>query len=125
MNIAMTSIFVNDPLEAFQFYTEKLGFVEHTYMPEHYLAIVVSPEAPDGTTLLLEPNANPIAGTYQRALFEAELPSIVLGTADCWQEYERLRAQGVTFRGEPQTSEWGTSVVFEDTCGNLIQLHQM
>lgn len=125
MNIAMTSIFVDDPLEAFKFYTEKLGFVEHTYMPEHYLAIVVSPEAPDGTALLLEPNVNPIAVLYQRGLYETGLPAIVFGVADCSQEYERLKTLGVEFRGAPETTQWGTSVLLEDTFGNLIQLHQV
>ncbi|MEZ4518198.1 MAG: VOC family protein [Chloroflexota bacterium] len=125
MKIALTSVFVNDPIEAFKFYTEVLGFVERLYMPEHYLAIVVSPEEPDGTGLLLEPNNNPIASTYQKALYDAGLPSIVFGVADIHSEYERLKSQGVVFRSEPETNEWGTTAVMEDTCGNLIQLHQL
>lgn len=123
MHIAMTNVYVNDPLEAFQFYTQVLGFVEHTYMPEHGLAIVTAPEVPD-TALLLEPNQNPLASAYQKAVYDAEMPAIVFGTADIRQEYARLIARGVVFRGEPETTEWGTSAVFEDTCGNLIQLHQ-
>lgn len=64
MKISLTSVFVNNPNEAFKFYTEVLGFIERIYMPEAYLAIVVSSEDPDGTGLLLEPNNNPIAKTY-------------------------------------------------------------
>lgn len=124
MQIKMTSVFVGNPLEAFKFYTEVLGFKEHTYMPEYWLAIVVSPEQPDGTALLLEPNQHPIVGPYQKGLYEAGLPCITFGTNDIQADYERLKAKGVVFRGEPETSDWGTSVVFEDTFGNLIQLHQ-
>jgi predicted enzyme related to lactoylglutathione lyase len=124
MKIALTSVFVDDPIKAFKFYTEVLGFAERMYMPEHYLAIVASPEDPEGTGLLLEPNMNPIASTYQQALYKEKLPAIVLGVDDVRKEYERLTALGVAFTGEPVTSEWGTQAVFDDTCGNFIQIHQ-
>lgn len=124
MKIALTSVFVDDPGKAFKFYTEVLGFIERLYMPEANLAIVASPEEPGGTGLLLEPNDNPIAATYQQALYNAGLPAIVLGVEDVRQEHERLKAAGVAFSQEPTTSEWGTQAVFDDTCGNLIQLHQ-
>jgi predicted enzyme related to lactoylglutathione lyase len=124
MKIALTSVFVNSPIEAFKFYTEKLRFLEKMYMPEANLAIVVSPEDPDGTALLLEPNDNPIAKTYQEAVYQAGLPLIIFGVDDIDREYERLKKLGVVFRGEPTKTEYGTQAVFEDTCGNLIQLHQ-
>lgn len=124
MTIAMTSVFVPNPLEAHTFYTEVLGFTSMMYMPEHYLAIVVSPEQPNGTSLMLEPNQNPIAKEYQERLFKANIPCMVFGTNNIQKEYERLKAAGVVFRSEPTISEWGTQAVFEDTCGNLIQLHQ-
>ena len=124
MKIALTSVFVDDPGKAFEFYTRVLGFVERLYMPEASLAIVASPEEPGGTGLLLEPNDNPIAATYQQAIYNAGLPAIVLGVEDVRQEYERLKAAGVAFSQEPTTTEWGTQAVFDDTCGNLIQLHQ-
>ena len=124
MKIALTSVFVDDPAKAFKFYTEVLGFIERMYVPEAKLAIVASPEEPDGTGLLLEPNDNPIASTYQQALYNQGLPAIVFGVGDMQKEYERLKELGVTFTGEPTTTEWGTQVVFDDTCGNLIQLHQ-
>jgi predicted enzyme related to lactoylglutathione lyase len=124
MKIKMTSVFVADPIKAFKFYTEVLGFVEKLYMPEAYLAIVASPEDPDGTGLLLEPNQHPVAKAYQEGIFNAGLPVIVFGVDDVQSEYERLKNLGVTFKKEPKTNEWGTEAVFEDTCGNYIQIHQ-
>lgn len=125
MKIELTSVFVDDPLKAFTFYTEVLGFISRVYVPEAQLAIVASPEEPEGTGLLLEPNNNPIASTYQKAVYEQGLPIIVFGTEDVHQEYERLKDLGVVFREEPAKTEYGTVAVFEDTCGNLIQLHQV
>lgn len=125
MNIALTSVFVNSPVEAFKFYTEVLGFISRMYMPEYNLAIVVSAEAPDGTGLLLEPNDNPIASTYQKALKEAGLPVITFGTSDIQKDYVRLVELGVKFKSEPNKTDWGTVAVFDDTFGNFIQLFQM
>ncbi|MFT5169153.1 MAG: hypothetical protein ACI8P3_004401 [Saprospiraceae bacterium] len=78
VSIEVTSIFVNDPNAAFLYYTETLGFEKLMYMPEANLAIVVAPEAPDGTALLLEPNSSPFVKTYQETIYEKELPAIVL-----------------------------------------------
>ncbi len=125
MKIALTNVFVDDPVKAFKFYTEVLGFVERMYVPEAQLAIVASAEEPGGTGLLLEPNDNPIARTYQEAIYKEGLPAIVFGVEDVGQEYERLRKVGVVFRGEPAKTDWGMQVVFEDGCGNLVQLHQV
>ncbi len=124
MKIAMTSVFVNDPKDAFTFYTEVLGFTERMYMPEMNLAIVVSPEDPGGTGLLLEPNGNLGADTFQAGLYAAGVPVIVFGTADIQAEYARLQERGVVFRQEPTVTDFGTVATFEDTCGNLIQLFQ-
>ena len=125
MKIAMTSVPVESPMKAFKFYTEVLGFIERLYMPEANLAIVVSPEEPNGTGLLLEPNENPLSKTFQEGVYKAGLPLIVFSVADIHQEYARLKGLGVVFRGEPQKTDWGFQVVFEDTCGNLIQLAQL
>lgn len=124
MKIKLTSIFVDDPNKAFSFYTKVLGFVEKMHIPEAGLAIVVSPEEQEGTALLLEPNSNPIARTYQEGLFKAGLPAIVFGVDDVKQEYERLKKLDVIFKKDPKKTEWGILAVLEDTCGNLIQLHQ-
>lgn len=125
MKIAMTSVPVESPMKAFKFYTEVLGFIERLYMPEANLAIVVSPEEPNGTGLLLEPNENPLSKTFQEGVYKAGLPLIVFSVADIHQEYARLKGLGVVFRGEPQKTDWGFQVIFEDTCGNLIQLAQL
>jgi predicted enzyme related to lactoylglutathione lyase len=124
MKIALASLIVDDPIKAFTFYTEVLGFVERTFIPEALLAIVASPEEPNGTGLLLEPNNNPIAKTFQEAVYQQGLPLIVFGIEDIQPEFERLQKLGVVFRQEPTKTEWGTQALFEDTCGNLIQLHQ-
>ncbi|MBP1155697.1 MULTISPECIES: VOC family protein [unclassified Paenibacillus] len=125
MKISLTSVYVNNPVEAFKFYTEVLGFIKRIYMPEAYLAIVASPEEPNGTGLLLEPNDNPIAKTYQEALYNAGLPVVVLGVEDIQHEYERMNKLGVVFRKKPTKTEMGTEAIFEDTCGNFIQLYQV
>jgi predicted enzyme related to lactoylglutathione lyase len=124
MTINLTSVFVDDPIRAFTFYTEVLGFIERMYVPDAHLAIVASPEQPDGTGLLLEPNDNPIASEYQSRLYEAELPVIVFGTDDIEAEHQRLTDRGVVFRQTPTKTDWGFQAVFEDTFGNLIMLAQ-
>ncbi len=120
----MTSVFVVDPVEAFKFYTEVLGFKERLFVPEANLAIVVSPEEPDGTGLLLEPSDNPIARTYREGIYNSGLPVIVFSVPDIEREYERLSTLGVAFRKPPTPSEAGLETVFDDTCGNLIGLYQ-
>lgn len=124
MKISLVSLLVDDPIKAFKFYTETLGFVEKQYIPEAYLAIIASPEDPDGTTLLLEPNAHPVSKSFQAGVYELGMPVIIFGTADCQAEYERLKERGVVFRQEPTQTEYGIQAIFEDTCGNLIQIHQ-
>ncbi len=124
MKISLTSVFVDDPIKAFKFYTEVLGFVEKMYVPEAFLAIVVSPEDPDGTSLLLEPNGNLGADRFQKGVYEAGLPIIVFGVKDIQKEYENLKDRGVVFRKKPTKTDYGIETLFEDTCGNLIQLVQ-
>ena len=91
-------------------------------MPEANLAIVVSPEDPNGTILILEPTDNPVGKTYQEALYKSGIPVIVFTPDDIHMEYERLKNLGVIFKKEPVTTEWGTLAIFDDTCGNFIQL---
>ncbi|HSJ54501.1 MAG TPA: VOC family protein [Anaerolineae bacterium] len=125
MKIALVSLPVNSPIEAHKFYTGVLGFVTRTFMPEANLAIVASPEEPDGTGLLLEPNDNPIAKQFQSGVCDAGMPIIVFGVHDINREYERLSGMGVAFTQTPTETDYGTLAVFDDTCGNLIQLHQV
>jgi predicted enzyme related to lactoylglutathione lyase len=124
MTIKMTSIPVHNPIEAYKFYTEILGFEKKLYMPEHFLAIVVSPEDPNGTALLLEPNHNPLSKTFQEGVYKMGLPIIVMGVMDVQKEYEKLKQRGVVFKKEPTKTNWGTEAIFDDTCGNYIQIHQ-
>ncbi len=124
LKIGMVGIYVDDPEKAFKFYTEKVGFVKVLFMPEAKLAIVASPLEPQGTALLLEPNENPTASRYQKELYKAGIPVIVFTTENLLAEYERLKKLGLKFKQEPTTSEWGIQAVFDDTCGNWVQLHQ-
>lgn len=125
MKIALTNVYVPDPIAAHQFYTEVLGFASKVFMPDGYLAIIASPEDMNGTRLMLEPNSNPIAKAYQEGLYAAGLPAIVFSVDDIQQEYERLKGLGVIFRKEPTKTDWGTDTIFEDGFGNLIQLFQL
>ena len=124
MKIALTSISVNDPIAAFKFYTETLGFVEKLFLPEQSLAIVVSPEDKEGTTLLLEPRGGFGSDKFYDGIYEAGLPVIIFGVDDVQAEYEQLSSKGVVFRQAPTKTEWGTQAIFDDTCGNFIQIHQ-
>jgi catechol 2,3-dioxygenase-like lactoylglutathione lyase family enzyme len=124
MRIGMTSVFVDDPVKAFTFYTEVLGFREKLFVPKQWLAIVVSPEDSDGTSLMLEPNHNAIAKRFQQGLYKAGIPIIVFTTPDIGQEYERLVNCGVLFRKGPAKTKYGIEALFEDGFGNIIQLYQ-
>ena len=126
MRIVLTGIFVSDQDEALKFYTETLGFVKKHDVPagEHKWLTVVSPEDPDGTELLLEPNVNPVAQAYQKGLFEQGIPANSFGVTDIQAEYEKLKSLGVTFTMEPTDLGTVSIAVFDDTCGNLIQIMQ-
>jgi catechol 2,3-dioxygenase-like lactoylglutathione lyase family enzyme len=123
----MCSIHVQDPAAAHSFYTETLGFETLMAMPEYNLYIVKDPGAQDAGSnvgLLLEPSDNPIAAAYMNGLYESGLPAIVFGVPDVRAEHQRLTAAGVRFQGEPAEDPSGMSAVFDDGCGNYIQLHQ-
>ena len=124
MKIAMASVSVRDPIAAFMFYTQKLGFVEKVYMPEMLLAVVVSPEDKEGTALLLEPRGNLGSDMFFDGIYNAGLPVIILGSNDVEADFERLKDKGVVFKQAPTETEWGTQAIFDDTCGNFIQIHQ-
>ena len=125
VKIAMTSIFVDDPIQAHKFYTEVLGFSSKQYEPDAQLAIVVSPEDPDGIALLLEPRGDSFAKEYQEQVYNAGLPIIVFGVNDLLGEIERLKNNGVNFRDDLTKKEWGLENLFEDTFGNLIMLQKI
>ena len=126
MKIILTSVMVNDQEKALKFYTEVLGFVKKNDIPigEDRWLTVVSPERPDDVELLLEPMGFPPARTYQKALFEAGIPLTSFAIDDIQKEYERMKKLGVAFKSAPTKMGPVTIAVFEDTCGNLIQMAQ-
>ncbi len=124
MRINLTSVFVDDQAKALTFYTEVLGFIVHQNIPlgEFSWLTVVSPDGPDGTELLLEPSAHPAVGPYREALRNDGIPATQFDVDDVHAEYERLTAKGVTFTQAPTDIGTALCAVFDDTCGNLIQL---
>ncbi len=124
MKIDLTSIFVDDKDKALDFYVRVLGFIKKVEIPEIYWITVVSPEEPEGTQLLLEPNFNPAALTYQKAIFSQGIPAASFAVKNVEEEYERLTELGVEFTMKPSKTVGAVIAVFNDTCGNLIQIHQ-
>lgn len=126
MKIKLTSVFVDNQDKALKFYTEKLGFIKKHDVPvgEFKWITVVSPDGSDEIELLLEPNQNPVAKTYQKALYEQGIPFTSFFVEDVQKEYERLEKLGVDFTMVPKKEEWGTYARFDDTCGNLIQIQE-
>jgi catechol 2,3-dioxygenase-like lactoylglutathione lyase family enzyme len=127
MRINVTSVFVDDQAKALAFYTDKLGFLKKTDVPagEARWLTVVSPEAPDGVELLLEPNAHPAAQAYQQALVADGIPATSFAVDDVQAEFDRLSAAGVTFVQPPTAMGPVTTAVLDDTCGNLIQIAEL
>lgn len=124
MRIGHMSVFVDDQDKALAFYTGVLGFVMKTEIPlgEHRWLTVVAPEDPDGVELVLEPDQHPAAATFKKALVADGIPFTMFGVADVAAEYERLRALGVVFTQEPLSMGGMVTAVFDDTCGNLLQI---
>ena len=127
MKIGLTSVFVDDQEKALDFYSRVLGFVKKLDITagEFRWLTVVSPEEPDGTQLLLGPNDNPAAKTYQEAIFRQGIPAANFFVDDVQGEYDRMRKAGVAFTMAPTKTPGSTIVIFDDTCGNLIQLTQL
>ncbi|MFC9456056.1 MULTISPECIES: VOC family protein [unclassified Streptomyces] len=125
MRIHLTSVFVDDQAKAERFYTEILGFVKKHDVPigekDRWLT-VVSPDEPGGTELLLEPAGHPAVKPYRDTLVADGIPLAQFAVDDVKAEYERLRALGVVFTQEPVEMGPVTTAVFDDTCGNLIQI---
>ncbi|MDP2884485.1 MAG: VOC family protein [Ignavibacteria bacterium] len=126
MKIKLSSVMVDDQDKALKFYTEVMGFVKRTEIPmgQFRWLTVASPEGPDDIELVLEPNENPAAKVYQAALFEQGIPFTAFAVEDIQKEYERMERRGVVFRSKPTIMGPTTIAVFDDTCGNLIQLYQ-
>lgn len=127
MKIDLTSVLVDDQDKALKFYTEVLGFEKKKEIPigKFKWLTVVSPEGPGEVELLLEPNDNPAAKTFQDALFEQGIPATSFGVDDVQKEYARMTKLGVVFTAKPARMGPTTVASFDDTCGNLIQIHQV
>lgn len=126
MQITLVSVLVEDQDHALRFYTSVLGFQKKHDIPlgEYRWLTVTAPEGVAGVELVLEPAAFLPAHTYQQALFEAGIPATAFMSSEIAAEYARLKERGVRFRGEPANMGSVTAVLFEDTCGNLINLFQ-
>src|SRR5882724_8903654 len=127
IKIILTSVLVDDQDKAIKFYTEILGFIKKTEFPmgKFKWLTVVSPDSLNGVELTLEPNENPLASTFQKGLFNSGIPATAFGVDDIQKEYERMKNLGVVFKTKPTQTGPITIAMFEDTCGNLIQLVQM
>ncbi len=122
--ITLASVLVDDQAKAFDFYTRVLGFLPKVDMPlgEYRWLTLVSDQEPDGTQLLLEPDQHPAAGPFKAALVEDGIPYTSFGVDDVRAETERLTALGVRFTQPPAAMGPVITAVFDDTCGNLIQI---
>jgi catechol 2,3-dioxygenase-like lactoylglutathione lyase family enzyme len=127
MRIHLASVYVDDQDKALRFYTEVLGFRKKTEVPlgDARWLTVVSPEDPDGAELVLEPDSHPAVGPYRAALVSDGIPFTSFAVEDVHGEVERLRGLGVRFTQEPVAMGPVTTAVFDDTCGNLVQIAQM
>lgn len=124
MNIIVTSLFVDNQDKALAFYTDILGFVKKHDVPAGNFRwlTVVSKDDENGTELVLEPNDNIAAQDYQNSLMQQGIPATMFGTDDIDEEFKRLKSHGVEFTMEPKAAGEIKLAVFNDTCGNLIQL---
>ena len=127
MQIKLSSVMVDDQEKALAFYTTVLGFEKKADIPmgpSFRWLTVASPDGLDGAELVLELADFPASRTYQKARFDAGIPAVAFITGDIDAEYRRLKGAGVTFRGEPEQMGPITAAIFEDNCGNLVNLVQ-
>ncbi len=124
MRIHITSVFVDDQESALAFYTDVLGFEKRTELPvgEFRWLTVAEPDNPAAIELLLEPADHPAVGPYRDALVADGIPMASFAVDDVVAEHRRLTDRGVVFTQEPVEVGEHTTAVFDDTCGNLIQL---
>lgn len=127
MKVNLASVYVDDQEKALRFYTDVLGFLkkQDIDLGEARWLTVVSPDEPDGVELLLEPDSHPAARPFKQALVDDGIPFTSFAVDDVERETERLRGHGVTFTQEPTEMGPVTTAVFDDTCGNLIQIAEV
>jgi catechol 2,3-dioxygenase-like lactoylglutathione lyase family enzyme len=124
MKVYITNVFVDDQDKALKFYTEILGFIKKTEVPagRYKWLTVVSPEQPEGPEILLEPADHTATVAFRKAIMEDGIPYTSFAVKDIHAELERLKALGVNFTQEPTQIGPAITAVFDDTCGNLIQI---
>ena len=125
MRVNVMSVMVDDQAKALRFYTEVLGFVKKREIPlggDYSWLTIVSPDAPDGTEVSLEPDEHPAARPFKEALVRDGIPWTSFAVDDVAAEHERLVALGVRFTQDPTDMGVVTTAIFDDTCGNLIQI---
>ena len=129
MKIKLESVSIDDYDKALKFYTDVMGFLKKRDIPLGEGArwiTVVSPDEPDGTELLLEPNANyPAMKALKESLVNDGIPFTAFEVNNIQDEYERMKKLGVEFTMEPTSMGPTTVAILNDTCGNLIQIYQM
>jgi catechol 2,3-dioxygenase-like lactoylglutathione lyase family enzyme len=127
MRIKLTSVFVDDQQKALDFYTGVLGFMKKQDIDvgQARWLTVVSPEGPADVELVLEPDGNPAARAFKTAIFAQGIPMTAFEVDDVHTEYERLKGRGVAFKMPPTAAGPATIAVFDDTCGNLIQIYKV
>ncbi|MBD3401391.1 VOC family protein [candidate division GN15 bacterium] len=126
MKIKVASLIVDDQDKAEKFYTEVLGFEVKENVPvgEFRWLTVVSPDNRDGTELALEPNQNPAAKTFQKAIFDQGIPATMFFVEDLQKTYEKLVESGAVFKVQPKDMGGTFAAILDDTCGNLIMIAQ-
>jgi|SRR6267143_288288 len=127
MKIKLTSVFVSDQSKALDFYTKTLGFVKKADISagKYRWLTVISSEDPNGPQLVLEPNENPAAKSYQESIFKQSIPITMFFVDDIQREFQKLKKLGVKFTMEPTKTPGSTIARFDDTVGNLIQITQL
>ena len=126
MQISLSVVMVDSQERALEFYTNKLGFKKHrdVFMGPFRWLTVISTDGVNGAELMLEKMEFPPALVYQKARFDAGIPAVAFMTNNIEAEYQQLEKRGVQFLGKPKSMGPIVSAVFEDTCGNLVNLVQ-
>ena len=126
MRIIVTSVLVDNQEKALRFYTEMLGFRKKHDVPlgNHRWLTVTSQDEPNGVEILLEPSEHPAIKPFKDALVGDGIPWTMFGVDDIAEEHKRLVERGVRFIQPPTKHGKVITAVFDDTCGNLIQLIQ-
>jgi len=127
LKINLVSLIVKDQAAALEFYTDIVGFEKKLDIPlgPYRWLTVTAPAGAEGVELILEPDAHPASSTFQQAIHADGIPAMIFFVDDIAAEHARLVGLGVDFRSEPAEAGGVTSAIFDDTCGNLIQITEL